>query len=421
MDTPARRLVTGRSEHTWLPDVGAAIILAGVLGIAVVIGVLDVAKGDVFIYRSWGNAIVDGGVPYRDVAIEYPPGALPLFIAPALVPGLSFGIAFVGMMLATAGVLLAAVRRVASELQRCGDFVSFPRLAAAIFIVILGSVAVSRFDLVPAVLTVISPLLVSNGRHRLGGLALGAGIAVKLYPAIVLPLVVTYVVRRAGRRAGVVTAALALVVVAAAYVPFVLLAWRGVRYSLSVQLARSLEIESLGGALFVVVHRTFGIPLSKQGHYYDFPGHTAHLIGLVSVAIALTIIAGLWIAHARMPASRASLIRYSAATVAAYVAFGKVLSPQYLLWLVPLVPLVAGRRGRVATVLLGLACVFTAVAYPHLWDPELLVDLAPAPLAIIVIRDLLLVGLCAVLAFPATSRSRGRAYSNGLELAVPAE
>src|SRR5262249_21574686 len=147
----------------------------------------------------------------------------------------------------------------------------------------------------------------------------------------------------------------------------------------------------------VVVHRAFGIPLSKQGHYYDFPGHSAHILGMASVAIALATIAALWIAHARAPATPVFLVRYAAATVAAFVAFGKVLSPQYLLWLVPLVPLVAGRRGRIATVLLGLACILTAVAFPRLWDPALLVDLAPAPLAIITIRDLLLVGVCAVL------------------------
>ena len=53
--------------------------------------------------------------------------------------------------------------------------------------------------------------------------------------------------------------------------------------------------------------------------------------------------------------------------VAAQLALGRVLSPQFVLWLVPLVPLVAGRRGRAATALLALALVATQVWFPDLY------------------------------------------------------
>ncbi len=45
--------------------------------------------------------------------------------------------------------------------------------------------------------------------------------------------------------------------------------------------------------------------------------------------------------------SRASTV------VVTYIVFSKVFSPQYLLWLVPLVLLIGGRRGLRASVLLS--------------------------------------------------------------------
>jgi uncharacterized membrane protein len=398
--------------RTWVGDACSAAVFVGVLGFAVAVGVIDIEKSDVYVYHGFGMAIIHGAVPYRDLAIEYPPGALPLFIAPALFTSTRsmYDHAFAGMMLMVAAVLMAVVRRIGRELQRGSETAPRPRLVVPVLIVVLGSVAVTRFDLVPAALMTTSLLLVIKGRHRLGALALGIAIAVKLYPAVALPLIIIHVARRAGYRAAAGATAIVVGVVAAAYAPFVLLSAGGVRYSLSVQLFRSLEIESIGGSLYVAIHRAFGIPLAKQTSYYDFGSHSAHTIGLVSDALGLAIIGALWIAYGLTHASPASLVRYTAAAVTAFVAFGKVLSPQYLLWLVPLVPLVVGRRGRVATGLLGVACLLTAAAFPRQWEPALVQHLAATPLTITVIRDLLLISLLGVLSLP-TAWRKGRAYS----------
>ena len=106
----------------------------------------------------------------------------------------------------------------------------------------------------------------------------------------------------------------------------------------------------------------------------------------------------LWVAFARGPATVVRFLRYAAACVCAFIVCGKVLSPQYLLWLVPLVPLVRGRRGLAATALLTAALVLTQVWFPQRYFAYAL-DFHLA--GVVLLRDLVLVALLAVLAWPA--------------------
>jgi hypothetical protein len=72
-----------------------------------------------------------------------------------------------------------------------------------------------------------------------------------------------------------------------------------------------------------------------------------------------------------------------------------VLSPQFLIWLVPLVPLVAGVWGLGASGLLLVALVLTHLWFPsRYWD---LVDLDAAPVWLLVARNVALVALVTVL------------------------
>jgi len=116
--------------------------------------------------------------------------------------------------------------------------------------------------------------------------------------------------------------------------------------------------------------------------------------GTLATATAVVQVAALlalWAWSVRRPDE---LVRASAACVAVFIAFGKVLSPQFLVWLIPLVPLVRGRRGAVATLLLAAAFLLTQVWFPrHYWDYANHGARAWAVLA----RDLVLVALAVVL------------------------
>jgi uncharacterized membrane protein len=328
-------------------------------------------------YQRYGDAILNHGlVPYRDFAVEYPPGALAVFILPAAFH--DYASAFAWEM---AGVGLVLVAVVAAIRREAAFYV-------ALAPVLVGSLILSRFDLWPALLTVGALAALLRERHRLGSALLGAAVAAKLWPLVLVPLALAW-----SYRAGRIRASLAgLVVAAAAFAPFAILAPHGLWESLRGQASRPLQIESLGASFFT----TFGHPSVISSHgSQNVAGHGG--IAALFALLQIGVLVALWIAFARAPVTGERLVRYSAAAVCAFIAFGKVLSPQFLLWLIPLVPLVRGRRGLAATGLLTGALVLTQVWFPRrYWDYVYAFDNAGAVLA----RNLSLVALLVVLVWP---------------------
>jgi len=354
---------------------------------------------DTPVYERYGDAIVHGArVPYRDFSVEYPPGALPVFAAPSLVAGKGafapYRRGFETLML-VCGAIAALIVGIASG-GRVGA-----ALLTGLAPLALGPVVLSRFDLWPALLSVAGLAAVLLDRRRLGSVLLGVAVAAKLYPGVLVPLAVAYVWRRHGRREGIVCAALAAAAAAVFFLPFVVVAPHGVWSSISGQAHRPLQIESIGASFLLAAHQLFGTALTQvASHGSDnLAGHAPHVLATVQALVSPLVLLALWLSFARGEATRERLIRYSAAAVCAFIVFSKVLSPQYLIWLIPLVPLVRGRRGLAAAALFVAALVLT-----QLWFPRHYLDLAYGFDAraswLVLARDLVLLALLLVLVWP---------------------
>ncbi len=228
---------------------------------------------------------------------------------------------------------------------------------------------------------------------------------------MLLPLLGAWLWRRTGRRGAVKGLAIATAVPLLAYLPFAVVELHPVLVSVGRQLSRPLQLESLGAALLVAGHHAIGYGLGWSSSHgsQNLDGTAAAVLAAFTSVAQLGLLAWLWLRFARGPAEAERLLRYSAATVAVFVAFGKVLSPQFLIWLIPLVPLVAGRRGFWAGGLFALACVLTQVWFPRrYWDYVYTFDQLTS--WTVLARDLALVGLVAVLAWT-TARGRAPARS----------
>jgi len=360
---------------------------------------------DTPVYQRYGNAIADGKVPYRDFAVEYPPGALPVFALPGLAePGRNqevstgFRRSFETLMWLCGAAALAAMAVVLRTLRRSTVNVWAALFLAAIAPLLLGSVILSRFDLWPAALVAAALAALVSGRLRLGHALLGLGVAAKLYPAVFVPLGVAFVWKRAGRREALTCLALGLGVVAAVFAPFVILSPGGVWQSLSVQLTRPLQVESLGSALLLVGHHVFGVGVTGETSHgsQNLAGSAADWLALLSTVLQAGVLIWIWAAFARGRGDAEALVRSTAAALCAFIAFGKVLSPQFMIWLIPIVPLVRGRRGLGASALLGVALVLTQIWFPFRYF-RLSLNFEAGLSWVLLARDLTLVALVAML------------------------
>jgi Glycosyltransferase family 87 len=359
-------------------------------------------------YRRYGDAMVHGHVPYRDFAVEYPPGALATFVLPALGrPSFSLYNREFQILIALCGIgalaaMWWALRSLGATLERTAAALCFFALAP----LVLGSVILYRYDLWPATLTVAGLAAVLARRERLGFAAIGLGIAAKAFPAVVLPPAFVYVWRTRGRREALLCLGAAVAVVAIVVVPFLAIAPHGVWESIDRQTTRPLQIESLGSALLLAAHHTWGLALTMVSSHgsQNLVGSAPKTAGAISTALLLVSLLGIWVAAARGPATPERLVRWSAASLAAFIAFDKVLSPQFLIWLLPLVPLVAGRRGLAASGLLALALLLTQVWFPIRYFD--LVHFDEFPSWVLLARDLVLVAMVVVLTAPARARPR---------------
>ncbi len=191
-------------------------------------------------------------------------------------------------------------------------------------------------------------------------------------------------------------------------VPFAALGPGGLRFSFTIQLTRHLQTESLGGAILLAADRLglyhATVATGKPGSLDLFGTLPSVVAALSLVAVVVLVAWGAW-SLARGPADVERVVAAVAAAVAVYVAFGKVLSPQYLDLADPArAARPPRRRGAAATLLLLTALVLTQVEFDHRYHE--LATVGPV-VWILLARDLVL-ALLAVLLLRA-----GGAYGAG--------
>jgi hypothetical protein len=328
---------------------------------------------DVNVYQNYAQSWASGRAPYVDFQPEYPPGALLIFLLPWLFGGASdyhhdFSVSMALFDLAACLLVLQTMRAL-----RPGRWLS-PMLAVGLYLLVTAAlfpVVYMRFDLAPAAITLLAVYLAVRRRAATSGAVLGLAGAVKLWPFALVPLFVGLSFRRGGiRKAAASAIGIGIGGLGACALFLPRAGWEVLGF-LKYHEARSIQIETTWSTIALILNKAGLASVHPEHNYGAF-----HLAGPLAstfstVSMPMTVLAALlpqavWFFMGRgRRDQQEDRFRYAViATALGFMIAGKVLSPQFMLWIAPLLPLVA--EGPVSAIAAILMAALTTVVYPYL-------------------------------------------------------
>jgi hypothetical protein len=349
----------------------------------------DERVNDLFVYRVLAEPLLGGALPYRDVFLEYPPLAAPAIAIPGVLGtgAEAFRAVFAGwtLLLGAAVVLLcgALAARTGGDARRA-------LLAAALTPLLCGALVRTHFDLAPVALLLGALLLLVVGRPRLGMAALGLAAMTKGFPLVAAPVALAWLAAGTDRRTLAQSAAALLAALALPAAVALAISPGGAADAVAYHLERPVQIESLpASGVLLLDELGLGQADATKSHRSDGLEHpAAEALALACLALMLGLIAAV---TARLRGGGRVLVLGCLAAVALFAAFGKVLSPQYMLWLAPLGALAFAWRLHALAGAVAAAAVLTQVEFPARYFD--LVEREPFPVAVVALRNLVLLAV----------------------------
>lgn len=352
----------------------------------------DERVNDLFVYRVFAEPLLDGGLPYRDVPFEYPPLAA---LAIAL-PGLlgtgeeTFRWAFAVWTLAGAAAVVLLCGALA---QATGGDRRRAMLAAALMPLLCGALVRTHFDLFPVALLLGGLLLLCRDRPAAALALLGAGAMTKAFPLVAVPVALAWLWGRGERRQALRAAAACAAVMAAVASAALAASPDGAAGAVRYHLDRPVQIESSPAMVLLGLDAVgLGEAVSVSSHRSDGLLHEAD--GAVSALFSGMLLGLVVLLATRAGRSPRALVLASLAAIVAFAVLGKVLSPQYVIWVIPLGALAFAWRMHALAVAVAAAAVLTQVEFPaHYLD---VVAREPLALALVALRDVVLLAVLAL-------------------------
>src|SRR6266480_7556051 len=320
--------------------------------------------------------------PLHMLPLEYPPLALVIFSLPIFAPLLYYQLVF-ALLMALVSIFIYWL------LLRFGPRGSALALVFYIFIGVLALVQ-ERFDLVPAALTLLCLIAAERKYWTFAYIVLAFGFLIKIYPILFLPAL--FIAEQQDRDS--------------IYIPVKLLALKDVSkglwqtlqsirhwhwkntllfFSIVLGITGFFAIFNFKGAILSQVSYFANRPLQVEstgstllwlGTLFGFPVNIVFSFGSVNMASALggvvsnlseiLFIAGYIYSIYLQWREKLDIVQTCIALLLVFIATGKVFSPQYLMWVIPLLAY-SGAFDRFWLIVWGSISLLSTIIYPYFY------------------------------------------------------
>jgi glycosyl transferase family 87 len=340
--------------------------------------------------------------PFHALPPEYPLLTLVPFSLPLLAPAQWYQVVFAICMAILAGIIYLLLKRYRS---------TSAAIAFGIYLV-LGSWATAegRFDLIPAGLMLGAVILAARARWKWAFALLALATLFKFYPAILIPpfLIAQQMQSKEKWFAWSRWSGLGVFLGICAVVTIIslLLNVANTLYPFTYFQNRPIQVESFPATL-LWLGSFLGHPIQYTFQYQslDFLSSLSNKVSLLStLLLGAGLLYTFWLQwRGKIDLSMACLL-----TMLILLITGKVFSPQYLIWVAPLVAYAGGWNWK-WLLSWGSVSILTTVIFPYLY-----VDIAyiKAYYPVILARDVLIVAIVGVLLFHATRKPANREFAS---------
>ena len=345
-------------------------------------------------YFGYASEVLNGNLPYRDFVLEYPPLSLLFFMPPRLVASTwqIYSIYFQAEVVIFDLIGLLVIYSIAKRLGKA----PWKMLSVyTIGILATGPIIGQQYDIFPAVMIILALYCFWLGKHKTAWALVALGAMTKIYPVVIAPIFLIYYIRNREYkriRDGIITFAAVSLAIA---LPFLIVSPTSLLNLYTYHAQRGIQLESTYSAFLLVADK---LHLTSVGLEYNFGSWniTSPLANtfarLSNYILVILLFISYWFIYKQMNKGKPQIMRlgaYSLLAILIVLISSKVLSPQYIIWLIPLLPLSAGRWRYAIWIVFVIIGALTYYIFP--WHYEQLTNLNSGVVAVLLSRDILLI------------------------------